>query len=1031
MAKNQILSTNTPQKMVHKPEVLVLIDKKTIFFQDVIQKTILHVQKTKLFDILGVSEMTKCVNMLYDLFKSIKDLVNNKNNIPMDEILTKLQEINNELSSILKIYGTESLEDLLCICFGGSIQIPFNCPEKFSLLKKYFHPISYNVLQNDKYTNVNNPMYCCDVSQTSKIFHLKVYGVKVNIYCAQLKKTLCIVGILDDIIIEFLNNGYISQFNQTIYKNIPTEEIFKSETFNRFVSSLELKDYLICEDTGIYGKYIYYNSQVNSIKQKHIQKTVKEYIAMDLFEKRITIIQLLINSSSCDNQYLAYLLYDILSNDATNGSVDTQEQTILFDSFPWKIKQYFRDAMKSTIQYTSDLTEFDVNKIPLEQQICLMNTTDNVKEKAVAKLKEIKSKSEDSGSKAQHYLKGLLKIPFSIFRKEKILTVMNEIKNDFKEALCISDKNSLIHKKDNYTSIEIVQCVKKYNNNFKTKMQEDKSYLLQEIKKINEYIKDNNLKCKKITSCNKKDISILQTEVQQFLDFSNGEYMITSPFTHIEDKFSLINQYMINVKKQLDKSVHGHDKPKKQIERIIGQWINGEQQGYCFGFEGPPGVGKTSLAKYGLANCLVDDNGESRPFAMIQMGGDSNGSTIHGHNYTYVGSTWGSIAQILMDKKCMNPIIFIDEVDKISKTENGKEIVGILIHLLDSTQNDCFQDKYFAGIDLDLSKALFILSYNDPESIDRVLLDRIHRVKFSSLSLEEKLVISKDYLLPEVYKKMGLENVIHFDDEVIKYIIETYTLEPGARKLKEILFEIVGEINLDVLTNKQEYLDFTFPLKISIEDIKTRYFKERQEIKHKQIHKTSQIGIINGLWANSLGLGGIIPIQAVYFPSPEKNGALKLTGMQGDVMKESMNVAQTLAWNLTKKLNKDGATIETIDSIHVHCPEGSVPKDGPSAGAAITSVIYSLINKREINRLFAITGEISLDGSITEIGGLDVKILGGIKAGVKYFIFPKENSRDFDQFIEKYKGNKLLNDITFYQVETIVEVFDLIFVNPV
>jgi hypothetical protein len=124
-------------------------------------------------------------------------------------------------------------------------------------------------------------------------------------------------------------------------------------------------------------------------------------------------------------------------------------------------------------------------------------------------------------------------------------------------------------------------------------------------------------------------------------------------------------------------------------------------------------------------------------------------------------------------------------------------------------------------------------------------------------------------------------------------------------------------------------------------------------------------------------------------------------------------------------------TIETIDSIHVHCPEGSVPKDGPSAGAAITTVIYSLINKREINRLFAITGEISLDGSITEIGGLDIKILGGIKAGVKYFIFPKENSRDFDQFIEKYKGNKLLDDITFYQVETIVDVFDLIFVNSV
>jgi len=177
----------------------------------------------------------------------------------------------------------------------------------------------------------------------------------------------------------------------------------------------------------------------------------------------------------------------------------------------------------------------------------------------------------------------------------------------------------------------------------------------------------------------------------------------------IEDKYNEINAYMSSVKTTLDNAVHGHDKAKKQVERIIGQWINGQQDGYCFGFEGPPGTGKTSLAKRGLSCCLKDEHGVPRPFAMIQMGGDANGSSLHGHNYTYVGSTWGQIVQILMDKKCMNPIIFIDEIDKISKTEHGKEIIGILTHLLDPAQNDCFQDKYFSGIDLDLSKALFIL----------------------------------------------------------------------------------------------------------------------------------------------------------------------------------------------------------------------------------------------------------------------------------------------------------------------------------
>ena len=162
------------------------------------------------------------------------------------------------------------------------------------------------------------------------------------------------------------------------------------------------------------------------------------------------------------------------------------------------------------------------------------------------------------------------------------------------------------------------------------------------------------------------------------------------------------------------------------------------------------GVGKTSLAKKGLANCLRDADGNSRPFAFIALGGSCNGSTLEGHSYTYVGSNYGSIVQILIDKKCMNPIILFDEVDKISKTENGKEITGILTHLLDSTQNNTFQDKYFSGVDLDLSKALFILSYNDVDSIDKILLDRVHRIKFDSLSVEDKIVICKHHLLPEL-----------------------------------------------------------------------------------------------------------------------------------------------------------------------------------------------------------------------------------------------------------------------------------------
>ena len=274
------------------------------------------------------------------------------------------------------------------------------------------------------------------------------------------------------------------------------------------------------------------------------------------------------------------------------------------------------------------------------------------------------------------------------------------------------------------------------------------------------------------------------------------------------------------------------------------------------------------------------------------MGGSSNGSTLCGHNYTYVGSTWGRIVDILMDTKCMNPIIFIDELDKVSNTEHGKEIIGILTHLVDPTQNEQFQDKYFSGIDLNLSNALFIFSYNNPSLIDKILLDRIHRVKFKSLSIEDKIVITKKHILPELYNKVGLSNILNLSDEIIKFIIDNYTQEAGVRKLKEILFEIISEINLKILKNNTDFFDI--PVTITEEDIKNVYLKERHIVRYKEIDAKSHIGVINGLWANALGMGGIILIECV--PMPSNNILdLKLTGMQGDVMKESMNVAKTLA----------------------------------------------------------------------------------------------------------------------------------------
>jgi len=1034
-------------------EIVLLIEKKLLFFQDVIQNTILHVQKNKTLNIISVSEVNSCINILFELSTKIKEIndISIKNNT--DNIINILQIVNNDLSSLFKAFGTDSFEDLLWICFGNNSVNTYASSDmdkyKFELLKKYFHPTSYKLLgikkteitksDDSKLNEKSKNLDSADISIKIKPFHLKVFGIQLLVYNPQHKKSIIITGIVDDIMIDFLNNKYVNLKYKLIKENAPNSQEFQVDTFTRFIQSLNLKDYLISEPHDIYTKYAGYLSNLNILRQKTITQVVKEFIGLDLFIKRNTIIQLLVKIDKYDNQYLAYLLYDILSND-TNGVIDSQEQTIIFDSFPWLIKQYFKDAMKNTIQYTTDLLNFDIQKIPLEQQICLLKVPDSVKEKAIQKLKEIKAKSEDSGSKARQYLDGLLKIPFNIYRKEPILNIMNEIKLKYINMLQINNTTNLTIK-NNYTSLEILTALKETKEidivNIINKHVNalECSDLKMIIIKINNEIVKNKLKCTKL-KVNGRNITERQNDIFEFVqqnktnkkllnDLFNINQTNTKDLLEIEEKYGNIHNYMKNVKSTLDEAVYGHDNAKKQIERIIGQWINGKQDGYCFGFEGPAGVGKTTLAKKGLANCLKDENGVPRPFAMIQMGGDSNGSSLHGHNYTYVGSTYGSIVQILIDKKCMNPIIFIDEIDKISKTEHGKEIVGILTHLLDPAQNDCFQDKYFSGIDLDLSKVLFILSYNDVEAIDKIMLDRVHRVKFKSLTLDEKLVISNTHILPEVYDKMGLQEVIHFSTDVLKFIIDEYTLEPGVRKLKEILFEIVGEINLEILKNFNT--TYEIPINVTIHDIKTKYFKDKQQIKHKKIHNENKVGIINGLWANAQGKGGVIPIQTTWRPS-ETFLHLHLTGMQGDVMKESMNVALTLAWNLTPIDKRDEQKLKnSFNGIHIHCPEGATPKDGPSAGTAITITIYSLLNNKKIKYNIAITGEITLDGKITEIGGLDLKFLGGIKAGVTEFLYPKENQKEYDSFMEKYKDDELTNGIKFYPVETIQDVLELVF----
>lgn len=1052
---------------------LDIFKNKIVFFQELIQNTLLQVERNKLLDIIGISQVNSCVEALKILSDKI-GRVNQmlpKNN--KDLIINELQTLNNEFALLLKMYGTVHLDDLLKVCLGeNKITVSsFDDLAKLNLLKKYFHPLGYSVVHNTS-ALLNtpvlevNPLSCYDIDMNTEQFHVKIHGIQIHIYSNILNKTLIIHGIVDNVLVDILNDTYMTTRHLDLLDGLKHHPTYNVNIVSNFVGSLTLKDYLITNTSNdLINRLCGYENKYNLIKKTHMSVTVKEFIKDNLYNKYYTLLILLVHSNIRENMYFAYLLYDLISNDS-NGSVDTNEQVLLFDNFPWGIKKHFNDAMKKTVQYTTELSKGDLNKIPIEQQICLLNVSDIVKEKAMMKLKEVKAKNEDSGTKARQYLDGLLKIPFTILKQEPILEQMNHIRHDIHNIYNLH-KIPALHSKQSLNTVEIYQCVEhlksldtsslehNYNKLKQVLINGNKCLLVKNIIIINNIlIKHHSTDVRIIYKTSDNKTTLVNKIVDMFAHFliaSNKLLLdelvlsfqsivsiaqttipkdIPKDIKLVEDKLHTIVDYMTGVRKTLDSVVHGHNNAKKQLERIIGQWINGNgQESHVIGFEGNPGVGKTTLAK-GLANCLKDENGNSRPFSLIAIGGDSNASSLIGHSYTYVGSTWGQIVQILMDTKCMNPIILIDEIDKVSKTEHGKEIIGVLTHLLDPSQNKSFQDKYFSGIDLDISRVLFVLSYNDPHSIDKILLDRVNRIKFESLSVEDKIIISNKHLLPELYAKIGLEGAIYFSEEVLKFIIEEYTLEPGVRKLKEKLFEIVGELNLNILNGK--FNNATLPIKITIEDVKHKYFKEAREVKIQKIHAKSEIGVINALWANELLQGGILPLQVSFIPS-NKFLDLTLTGSLGDVMRESISVSLTNAWNLTSyekqqeiMLKYNNPSTNNVFGLHIHCPDISTKKDGPSATTAFTVIIYSLFNNLKIKNTFGITGETSFNYCLTEIGGLREKIIHSIPAGVTEFIYPVENQRDFDKIMDKYKDYDIMKGIKFHPASTIQQVFDLI-----
>ena len=313
-----------------------------------------------------------------------------------------------------------------------------------------------------------------------------------------------------------------------------------------------------------------------------------------------------------------------------------------------------------------------------------------------------------------------------------------------------------------------------------------------------------------------------------------GNY-IEMPLTPNSEELE-INMFLNNSYKVLSDTIYGQLNAKNKIMQIMAQWVsNPSSSGNVIALEGAPGVGKTSLIKDGVSKAL------NRPFAFIALGGATDGSNLEGHGYTYEGATWGRITEILMETKCMNPIIFFDELDKISDTAKGQEVTGILTHLTDPSQNNSFHDKYFSGIDFDLSKCLIIFSYNDARLINPILRDRLTTIKFDSYKTTDKIRIAQDYMLPTILKDIGLHNLqIKISDDTLKQIINEFAMnESGVRDLQRCLEDILLKINLlrytdgnDINKIEMPYQlqNLTFPLNITYKMaeklLKTSFKKE-------------------------------------------------------------------------------------------------------------------------------------------------------------------------------------------------------------
>lgn len=452
------------------------------------------------------------------------------------------------------------------------------------------------------------------------------------------------------------------------------------------------------------------------------------------------------------------------------------------------------------------------------------------------------------------------------------------------------------------------------------------------------------------------------------------------------------------VQKQLDKDHYGLKKVKERITEIISvRALAPEVKGQIICLYGPPGVGKTSIGR-SIAEAL------GRKYVRISLGGVHDEAEIRGHRKTYIGAMPGRIAAALKQAKSMNPVMLLDEIDKMGSDYKG-DPASAMLEVLDSEQNTTFTD-HFLEIPLDLSNVLFITTANSLDTIPAPLLDRMEIIELSSYTREEKFNIAKKHLLPKQLKKHGEKpSTVKMSDKALYSVIDFYTREAGVRKLERSIADICRKSAKKLLTGEK---------KVTVTDQNITDFLGVKKYLPEHLEAHDEVGLVNGLAWTSVG-GVMMPLEVLVL---DGTGKTEFTGSLGDVMKESAKIAVSLTRSLAKKYNIDPEFYKNKD-IHVHAPEGAVPKDGPSAGVTLTTALVSALSGTPVRRDVAMTGEITLRGKVLAIGGLKEKTMAAYRAGVKAVCIPKENEPDIDELDDVVKNN--LKFVIAEDINTVLE----------